>query len=179
MINLQPNLDRFNRELLSLQQALTSWHDELAIGEAQVIKENANIKKQREELINKSNLIIEQVNGLRGQKEKAEQMMLEAEKLKKSAIESLETAENMRAETSLKENELELREKNFKLLKEREEKLKAGEEKLKAEREAFEKERILFKKEQELLDEKQQVIVIREKKNDIREAKNKRIMSDI
>lgn len=179
MIDLQPNLTRFNHELTLLQQALKVWHDELATRESQVLKDTANVKRQREELIHKSNLIVEQVNGLRGQKEQSAQKMLEAEKLKKSAVESLETAENMRAEMSLKENELELREKNIKLLTEREAKVKQDEEKLTNEKAEFLKAQTLLKKEQELLDEKQQVILIREQKADIREAKQKRIMSDI
>jgi|GEM_PF-2903902 len=173
------NLDSFNRELTTLRQALTTWQEELAIKESQVLKDNASIKRQREELISKSNLIVEQVNGLRGQKEKSEQKMLEAEKLKKAAVGELETAETMRAEVRMKENELELREKNIKLLEEREAKVKASEEKLELEKAELLKAQTLLKKEQELLDEKQQVIVIREKNADIRDAKQKRIMSDI
>lgn len=179
MTDIQPNLDRFNHELTRLRQSLSSWNEELAIRESQLLKETESNKRQRDELIQKSNLVTGQVNGLRGEKERSAQKMLEAEKLKKSAVEQLETAENIRAEMSLKENELELREKNFKLLEEREHKLKQGEEKLKTEREAFDKEKALLTTEQELLDEKQQVIVIREKKLDIREAKQKRILSDI
>lgn len=179
MNNLQPNLDRFNHELTLLQRTLTSWQEELEGKELQVTNQNADIKRKREELIHKSNLVIEQVNGLRGEKERSAQKMLEAEKLKKSAVEQLEQAENIRAEMSLKENELELREKNIKLLAEREAKVKQDEEKLEIEKAELLKAQTLLKKEQELSNEKQQVIVIRQKTLDIREAKQKRIMSGI
>jgi len=179
MPNLQPNLDRFNHELTVLRQALISWQEELEGRELQVANQNADIKRKREELISKSNLVIEQVNGLRGEKDKAAQKMFEAEKLKKQAVEELEKAEGIRTEISLKEQELQNREKNIKLLDEREARLKQVEEKMKEEKAELEKAQILLKKEQELLDEKQQVIVIRQKKLDINEAKQKRIMSDI
>lgn len=179
MLNIQSNLDRFNREATSLQQALTSWHDELSVKEKQQIKEAETIKRQRDELIQKSNLIVQQVNGLRGQKEKADQKMLEAEKLKKSAVEQLEQVENMKSDSRLKENELEYREKNLKLLEEREKKVKEDEKRLNLERENLESDRELLKKEQEMLDEKQQVLLIRERKLDIKESKQKRLVSDL
>lgn len=179
MNNIQSNIDRFNRELTSLQQVLVSWGDELAATSTQVLREKETITKQRLELIQKSNLIVEQVNGLRGQKEKSDEKMLEAEKLKKSAVGQLEQAETMLGEARLKENEVELREKNIKLLEEREKRVKEKEESLTQQEDKVVADRAFLKKELELLDEKQQVLVIREKNLDIREAKQKRIMSDI
>lgn len=102
---LRNKLDHFNRELAQLQHFLTSWQEELSIREAQILKEHATIKKQREELIQKSNLIVEQVTGLRKEKEQVAQKMREAETLKQSAIEQLEKAETLMAEIRLKEKE--------------------------------------------------------------------------
>lgn len=179
MNNIQSNLDRFTHELTILRQSLLAWHEELTIREQQNKKETETIRKHQSELISKSNLIVQQVNGLRGQKEQSEQKMLEAEKLKKSAVDQMEQAENMRDEMRLKEDEIALREKNIKLLDEREQKLKQDTEKLENESAELLKAQTLLKREQELLDEKQQMLIIRENKVDIREARQKRIQSDI
>lgn len=172
MPDLQPNLDRFNRELNQLQQLLAGWQEELTVRETQIAKDTETVKRQREELITKSNLILEQVNGLRGQKEAADQKILEAQKLRQSAISQMEEADKRLAQASLKE-------KNSKDVEEREKQINLQLQVVETERMELQKEQSLLQKEQILLDEKQQALVIRENRIALSEARQKRVMSDL
>jgi hypothetical protein len=179
MNKIELNIEKFTQELTLLQRSLAEWHKEVSFREQEITKQQVDIRRQREELIQKSNLIINQVNGLRAQKDAAIQKMIEAEKLKKTAVEMLESSENKMAEISLRENDLLDREKNIKLADWREKKIKADQEKLEIEQANLLKAQSLLEVEKDLLDDKQKALVIRENKLHIQETKQRKIMNDL
>lgn len=179
MNNIQQNIEKFNTELSILRTSLESWSRENTAQSTQNTKDLDEIKRQREDLIKKQNVILSQVNSMRTADENANSKLLEAKKLKDSAVMELEKAERMVAETKTREDELDLREKKIVNLEQREADLSREKKDFEVEKSALNEAQVLLKREQELLDEKQKVILIREKKLDIEQAKIKRIYSGI
>jgi len=169
------NLDRFNTELTLLQTAFTKQAQEAEAQQSKIDKDLLEIRRQREELIKKQNLILGQVTSMRDADERVAAKTLEAKKLKENAVAELEKAEKMIQQAKTREDELDLREKKVTGLEQREEALTLQLRQFESDKASLNTAQELLRKEQELLDEKQKVIVIRERKIDIEEAKIKRI----
>lgn len=102
MSNFKQNLQQFNRLLILLQKDLDEWEEELRVKETQITKDKQEITRKQNELILKSNLVMEQVNGFRKIQEETTKKMLEAEQLKKKADEKMEMVENKLMEARIK-----------------------------------------------------------------------------
>lgn len=175
-MNIQDKIDSLSNSLNSVNLAIQQTVEDLEIRERQIEKDKESIKREREELIKKQNIIIGQLDGMREDRERAEKMIREGSALKKESLEKQEDLDVKKKELDNREIEIEIKERKVYQLEKDKEELEERERILSTSEVTLKEKEMKLEKEQELLQEKKLALDLREQRIQKEEARVSRIL---